>query len=196
MLCNRFKFNEITAESLRQLTEVYAGQIYNDTRNADSLHNWIEGKKLVAFSIVDSYVQNCMTTSQCLPLPDCCREYLKELSIQDVKKFKAYFIWESRGGKKEPGSFDLSDYDAAGNELLSGCDLASEKTTSCIYLSDILFAIEKRRNVDRRVMNYSTSQGTIRNARRNGDRRKNGPMSIIDEFLRNNLRHASQRITA
>jgi hypothetical protein len=165
MPCEKFKFDEITAEFLRQRTEIYAKQIYNDTKNADCLANWIEGKKLVAFTIVDSYVQNCITTSQCLALPDYCHEYLKELSIQDVKKFKAYFLWESRGGKQEPGIDHVSDYDAAYNEIMPFCALASEKPTSCKYLLDILFKIEKRKYFDRRRMQNSPYRGTMKNTR-------------------------------
>jgi hypothetical protein len=186
MPCDTFKFDEITPELLQQQTEACALQLYHQTKNADDLHNWIEGKKLVAFSILDSYKQNCMATSQCLPLPDCCREYLKEINIQDVTKFKAYFIWESRGNNTDPESYHLSDYKAANKEIIPSCAKASENTIACRYLTDVLFVIEKRRSVGRRVKNDPTSQETMRNARLNGDRRKNGRMNVIAEFLRNN----------
>jgi hypothetical protein len=196
MPCDTFKFDEITPELLQQRTEACALQLYHQTKNADSLHNWIEGKKLVAFTIVDSYGQNCMATSKCLPLPNCCYEYLEEISIQDVKKFKAYFIWEGRGNNKEQGNYHVSDYEAAYNEIIPSCAKASENATDCLYLTDVLFVIEKRRNIDRRGTNNSTSEGTIRITRLNGNRRKTGRINIIDEFLRNNSLRASQRLTA
>lgn len=193
MPCDKFKLDDINSEFLRQLTEVYAQQVYDNTKNADNLQNWMEGKKLVAFEIVDCYIQNCLTTAQCLPLPDCCHEYLKELSIQDAKKIKAYFIWERRGGEKEPGNFHESDYSTACNEIMPFCDIASEKATSCKYMSDVLFKLEKRKNYDRRLTNNSTTEIII-NTRTNVDRRKNGRMNIIDEFLRRNSWSASQNM--
>jgi len=193
---NKLNFDEITPELLRQRTEAYAFQISNKTRNADSLHNWIEAKKLVAFSIVDSYLQNCMETSRCPSMPECCREYLKELSIQDAKRLKAYFIWESRGNRTEEGNDHLSDYGAAYKEIIPFCAVASENATNCRYLIDVLFTIEKRKIVDRRAINKPISAETIRDARLNSDRRKNGRMSIIDEFLRNNSPGEFQRISA
>ena len=150
MACAELRFEELTQECLNQLTEICALEIHGGSGNADSLYNWIEGKKLVGFMIADCYLKKCQEDGKCLPLPSFCDEYLDQVTIEDVKRLKAYFLWESNGRSMSDPSSHLSDYYAACRDLMLFCDFESA-TSDCTYVSEILFRIDRRKCPDRRV---------------------------------------------
>ena len=151
--CFEFAIEELNVDFLELLTKVHAYNVYDYYKNPDNNSNWTQGKKLTAFNIIECYLKQCNSKGECLPLPECCYGYLKEINIKDVKEYMAYFIWD-RKGRSWNNSEELrkKDYFEACNQLMSFCGHLEQKGEGCIYHNGILCAIDRRRISERRVL--------------------------------------------
>ncbi len=174
MFCEHFKFEELSEEFLNDITHVNALEIHLQNKNPDKLYNWGKGKKLSAYTIVDCYRRECKEKEECITVPTCCDDYLKEIDIQDIKRCKAYFTWECRGRENNiTDNFMRMQYLDGCNEIFIFCDEASNKGKECKYYK-MLSMIDQRKNVlDRRFKQISVS---------NDDRKGNKNRRIAQDY--------------
>ena len=146
-----FNIEELTAEFLVELTRIHAEWVHEETNGEygnDS--NWFEGRRLTTFSIIEHYLKECKEKSRCLRLPSCCCEYLLEITVQDLKKYKAYFSWVQNGKKKDnPYHIEQAEYLEGCSNLMEFCTSLSKKNNKCGY-DDLLAIIDRRNGRDRR----------------------------------------------
>lgn len=152
---DRFPFESLSPDFLRKLTEINAAEVFEHTKNPDHRQNWEEGKRLTGFTIVDRYIEECLRKNECTPLPECCCDYLREIEFEDVKRYKAYFIWEEKGRIQDnPKRVMDEEYFEGCEYILTFCDLLNDKKvdlSDCNY-SYMLQTIDRRHGEDRRKL--------------------------------------------
>ncbi len=146
-----FDIEKLTADFLFELTQLHAGLVHKETNGEygnDS--NWFEGRKLTTVTIFEQYLKECKEKDRCLEIPECCCEYLKEIDIQDLKKYKAYLRWVENGKKKDNSPhIEQAEYLEGCNDLMDFCTCLHEKNKKCVY-DDLLATIDRRTGRDRR----------------------------------------------
>jgi hypothetical protein len=172
------KIKELSPELLEDLTRINALDYYEENGDPDPLKNWIKGKKHTAFTIIERYLHDCTGENKCLPLPDYFFEYLNEIDINDIKEFKAYFVWKAKGRNENNTAKEMSeDYYDACDRLMDFCDQLKDKKLECGY-NDILTLIDRRCGGERRNLT---------------DRRKAKKRSPIERRSLNDRRSISER---
>ena len=171
-----FKISELNSEFLEELTKVNAAAIFSDTGNSDHRQNWIEGKRLTAFTIIDRFPRDCQKAKQCICLPECCQEYLKEVNIQDVKRYKSYFLWESCGRKNNSEDVMVKEYCEACEQIMSFCDDFANRYLKCTY-NNVLSEVDRRKISERRKPSDRRCAKSVKQRmieRRSGKERRSG----------------------
>ncbi len=146
-----FDIEDLTEEFLYYLTKIHAEWVHKEThgRNGND-SNWYEGKRVATVTVIERYLQQCKEKSKCLKVPDCFCSYLKEITVQDLKEYKAYFSWVKKGKQKDnPHHIKQAEYLNACNNLMAFCTSLPLRKNKCGY-NELLSIIDRRVGADRR----------------------------------------------
>ena len=97
-------------------------------------------------NIIDSFVAECKKGTVCPFMPPCCDDYIREINIYELKKKKAYFIWEEKGRKHNFQKEMMEDYfEACDNiNIMLFCDKSQENINNCNYYKKLSQPIKSK----------------------------------------------------